>query len=114
MFRARVRAKGRVKVNISLFIQNEYERFLRGNYSVLSYSMLLKTVVANSSSDFIWIFCSCPSSRLGVALLEGLVLSKLLSHGKYVAPEDVKLWLFPRQFTLNASGEKGLPRFIHF
>ena len=50
----------------------------------------------------------------GVALLEGLILSKLLSHGKYVAAEDVKLWLFPRQFTLNASGEKGLPRFSLF
>ena len=43
-------------------------------------------------------------------MLEGLVLLKFLRYGKYVAAEDVKLRLFPRQFTLNASGEKGLPK----
>lgn len=33
-----------VRVVVFLIIPNEYERFLEGNYSVMSYSVLLKTV----------------------------------------------------------------------
>ena len=53
----------RVRVRVFLFIPNDYDSFLRGNYNVLSYLMLLKTVVTHSSSDLRRVFCSCSSNR---------------------------------------------------
>ena len=53
----------RVRVRVFLFIPNDYDSFLRGNYNVLSYLMLLKTVVTHSSSDLRRMFCSCSSNR---------------------------------------------------